>query len=131
MVQWQTAIYDWSSSSTVVEGSEGKRSGVFIRKRARTELRNNSFRLRVGRSWNELPDSVCNISSTTKLDYAKRLLIICSFTRLCVNAREKKKPSFQDPGLKIKSPNPIQYIRWPTNALQNEGNTEHDLKDQF
>ena len=66
---FQIAANDESQSSTrsntnVVEGRDQKRSSVLIRERACTELRNNSFRLRVGRSWNELPDNVRNVSTT-------------------------------------------------------------------
>ena len=52
------------SNTNVIEGREQTRSSVLIRERARTDLRNNSFRLRVGRSWNDLPDSVRNVNST-------------------------------------------------------------------
>ena len=38
------------SNTNVIEGREQTRSSVLIRERARTDLRNNSFRLRVGRS---------------------------------------------------------------------------------
>ena len=58
------------SNTNVVEGSEQKRSCVLIRERARTDLRNHSFRLRVGRSWNDLPDSVRNVTSTNSFKNA-------------------------------------------------------------
>ena len=52
------------SNTSVEEGTASKRPSVLVRERARTELRNNAFRLRVGRAWNELPDHVRTTSST-------------------------------------------------------------------
>ena len=52
------------SITNVEEGSAVKRPSILVRERARTELRNNAFRLRVGRTWNELPDHVRTASST-------------------------------------------------------------------
>ena len=52
------------SNTNVENGRNEHRSNVLIRERARTELRNNCFRLRVGRTWNNLPDTVRNVKST-------------------------------------------------------------------
>ena len=52
-------------SNTNVEGGvEQKRPCVLMRERARTEMRNNCFRFRVQRSWNDLPDNVRQAKST-------------------------------------------------------------------
>ena len=58
------------SNMNVAEGDEEKRSSALVRERARTDLRNNSFRLRVGRNWNDLPDRVRNVSSTNSFKNA-------------------------------------------------------------
>ena len=52
-------------SNTNVDGEvELKRPCVLLKERARTEMRNNSFRFRVQRSWNDLPDNVRLAKST-------------------------------------------------------------------
>jgi ribonuclease P/MRP protein subunit RPP40 len=58
------------SNTNVDEGREEKRPCVLIRERARTDLRNNSFRFRVGRAWNELPDNVRTAKSTNSFKNA-------------------------------------------------------------
>ena len=70
---WFEIATDESSSpstraNTNTEGE--KRSSVIVRERARTDLRNNSFRLRVGRGWNELHDTVRNSKSTNSFKNA-------------------------------------------------------------
>lgn len=52
-------------SNTNIEGeSEESRPYVLERERARTDLRNNSFRFRIQRLWNDLPDNVRKAKST-------------------------------------------------------------------
>ena len=52
-------------SNTNIQGEgEEVRSGVLFRERARTDIRKNSFRLRVGRVWNDLPDEIRDAKST-------------------------------------------------------------------
>ena len=45
------------STANVEGGRSENRPDVLVKERARTELRNNSFRFRVGRTWNNLPDA--------------------------------------------------------------------------
>ena len=66
---FQIADIDSSRPSTrtntnIEGGREKERPCVLLRERARTDLRNNSFRFRVGRNWNELPDHV-RLAKTT------------------------------------------------------------------
>ena len=52
-------------ANTTVEGEVvANRLSVLVRERARTNLRNNCFRLRVERAWNDLPDGVRQAKST-------------------------------------------------------------------
>ena len=58
-------------STTIVEGGRNeKRPSVITRERARTELRNNSFRFRVGRAWNNIPDTVRLVKTTNSFKNA-------------------------------------------------------------
>ena len=51
-------------NTNVEGGREENRPYVLSRERARTDLRNNSFRFRVQRNWNDLPDHVRQAKST-------------------------------------------------------------------
>ena len=52
-------------TNTTVEGGKAEnRPSVLVRERAKTDVRNNCFRLRAGRAWNELPDNVRQAKST-------------------------------------------------------------------
>ena len=53
------------SNTNVKDGKEEKRSNIIICDKARTELRNNSFRFRVGRLWNDLLNNVRNAKNTS------------------------------------------------------------------
>ena len=52
------------SNTNIDDEKSESRTNILIRGRARTEIRNNSFRFRVGRMWNELPDYVRQSKST-------------------------------------------------------------------
>ena len=52
------------TNTTVEGGVAASRLNVLVRERAKTDLRNNCFRLRVGRAWNDLPDTVRQAKST-------------------------------------------------------------------
>ena len=52
------------SNTNVGDGRAAKRPSVLVREKARTDLRNNAFRFRVSRSWNNLPDHVRTANST-------------------------------------------------------------------
>ena len=47
-------------SNTIIGngGDQKRKHDVILRERARTESRNNCFRFRIARAWNDLPDSV-------------------------------------------------------------------------
>ena len=53
-------------SNTVVatDGVEEKKAAVVLHERAKTELRNQSYRFRTARAWTEIPDSVKNVKTT-------------------------------------------------------------------
>ena len=52
-------------NTNVKVGKEEKQSNIIIRERARTELRNNSFRFRIRRLWNDLLYNVRNAKNTS------------------------------------------------------------------
>ena len=58
------------SNVNIAEGENECRANVLIRGRARTEIRNNSFRFRIGRMWNELPDNVRQTKSNNSFKNA-------------------------------------------------------------
>ena len=47
-----------SNTNVSTEGQQNRKQDVMLRERARTEVRNHSFRLRTARAWNEFPDYV-------------------------------------------------------------------------
>ena len=51
-------------SNTVIQnGNEAQKSDAVLRERARTEIRNHSYRLRTARLWSDIPDSVKSVKS--------------------------------------------------------------------
>ena len=58
------------SNTNVEGGKEEDRPCVLFREEARTELRNNTFRFRVGRKWNDLPDHVRLVKTTNSFKNA-------------------------------------------------------------
>ena len=53
-----------SNTSVAVNGEQTRRDHVLIHGRAKTEIRNQSYRFRTTRAWCELPDAVKNVTST-------------------------------------------------------------------
>ena len=51
------------SNTNVSNGVDSKRSDVILRERARTEVRNHSYRLRTARQWYDIPDEVKDAKS--------------------------------------------------------------------
>ena len=58
------------STINVEGGKSENRPSILIKERARTELKNNAFRFRVGRTWNDLPDTVREVKSTNSFKNA-------------------------------------------------------------
>ena len=58
------------SNTTIHVDGEGEARVSLPRERARTELRNNSFRFRASRAWSELPDNVRNVKTTNSFKNA-------------------------------------------------------------
>ena len=53
------------SNTLVAEnGEEERRANVVLHERARTELRNQSYRFRTARAWSEIPEIVKNVKTT-------------------------------------------------------------------
>ena len=53
-----------SNSNVTGSGSNERNSNVVLHERAKTEIRNQSYRLRTARAWNDLPQGVRDATTT-------------------------------------------------------------------